>query len=132
MEHYGLTPGFWKEFMIIMGVVVFLVIGIPAILRRRMGADKKKWFSYDHINKFHQKGDWVLRMIFVISLIASVILAVKPLIVFLISIFFSISQFGFQAYVEWKFTENRKNYKVSLVEVGLTFVALIGVLLWLE
>lgn len=132
MEHYGLTPGFWKEFMIIMGVVVFLVIGIPAILRRRMGADKKKWFSYDHINKFHQKGDWVLRMIFVISLIASVILAVKPLIVFLISIFFSISQFGFQTYVEWKFTENRKNYKVSLVEVGLTFVALIGVLLWLE
>ncbi|ASN05414.1 DUF4181 domain-containing protein [Virgibacillus necropolis] len=133
MDHYGFTPGFWKEFIIIMGAVVFVVGGIPAIIRRRIGADKKKWFSYNHINEFHKKADRTLRTIFVISVIASLIIFVdKPLIVLLLSIFFSVSQLGFQAYVEWRFMENRNNFKVSLVEIVLIFVTLIGILLWLE
>ena len=133
MEYYGLPPEFWKEFMIIMVAVLFLMVAIPAIFRRTMGADKKKWFSYNHINEFHKKGDWTLRISFMISLIAGVIIfRANPFIVLFISGLFSVSQLGFQAYVEWEFTENRKNYKVTIVEVGLTFIVFIGVLLWLE
>lgn len=109
MEHYGLTPGFWKEFIIIMAAVLFLVARIPAILRHRIGADKKKWFSYNHINEFHKKGDWALRIIFVISIIAGIIIfTANPFIIFFISGLFKVSQLGFQAYVEWKFTGTAK------------------------
>ncbi|ASK63864.1 hypothetical protein CFK37_17710 [Virgibacillus phasianinus] len=133
MEYYSFPHGFWKEFMIIMGVVVFLVVVIPAILRHRIGADKKKWFSNTHINEFHKKGDWALRMCLVVSMIAGLIMfPAEPLIILFISTFFAISQLVFQAYVEWRFSENQKNYKVSLAEVALTFVALMGVLLWLN
>src|SRR5690625_7181696 len=98
-----------------------------------MGADKKKWFSYNHINEFHKKGDWALRISFTISLIAGVIIfRTNPFIVLFISGLFSVSQRGFQAYVEWEFTENRRNYKVTIVEIGLTFIAFIVILLWLK
>lgn len=133
MGYYELQPAFWKEFMTVMGVVLLLMVAIPAILRRTMGADKKIWFSYNHINEFHKKGDWALRISFTISLIAGMIIfRANPFIVLFISVFFSVSQLGFQAYVEWKFTENRKNYKVTIVEISLVFIAFIGVLLWLE
>jgi len=133
MGYYELQPGFWMAFMIIMGAVLFLMVAIPAILRRTMGADKKKWFSYNHINEFHKKGDWSLRISFTISLIAGMIIfSANPFIVLFISGLFSVSQLGFQAYVEWKFIENRKNYKVTIVEIGLTFIAFFGVFLWLE
>src|SRR5690625_1393712 len=133
MGYYELQPEFWKEFMTIMGAVLLLMVAIPVILRRAMGADKKIWFSYNHINDFHKKGDWALRISFMISLIAGVIsFRVNLFIVLFISGLFSVSQLGFQAYVEWKFTENRNNYKVTIAEIGLTFIAFSGVLLWLE
>ncbi|WP_106497314.1 DUF4181 domain-containing protein [Lentibacillus sp. Marseille-P4043] len=133
MEHYGIQPGFWKEFLIIMGAVIFLIAVIPAFLRRLMGADKKMWFSYNYINEFHKKGDWTLRIIFMIFFIVSaIIFTAKPIILLLISTLFTVIQLGFQTYVEWKFSRNRKNYKLSLIEISLISVAMTGVLLWLE
>ncbi|GGB46014.1 hypothetical protein GCM10011409_24460 [Lentibacillus populi] len=133
MGHYGLQPGFWKEFLIIMAVVVFLVAVIPAFLRRWMGADKRKWFSYNYINEFHKKGDWTLRVIFIFSVIAcGVIFIARPLILILISAFFTVIQLGFQTYVEWRFSENRSNYKLTLIEISLITVTVVGVVLWLE
>ena len=42
----------------ILSVVILLVGVIPAVFRYRMGASKKKWFSYNHINEFYKKVDW--------------------------------------------------------------------------
>ncbi|UOQ92360.1 DUF4181 domain-containing protein [Halobacillus shinanisalinarum] len=133
MEHYGLPPWFWLKLLTILGAVAILIGGIPALLRRKMGADKKNWFSYNHINEFHKNWDWTLRIFFVMSLIGCVIIFPgQNRVLFLISMVLIISQLGLQSYVEWKITKNRVNYKVSLIEVGLTFMVAIGVMLWLE
>ncbi|MEN1967566.1 DUF4181 domain-containing protein [Lentibacillus sp. N15] len=133
MNYYGLQAGFWNELIIIMGIVIIMLIGIPALLRGMMGADKMRWFSYNHINKLHKIGDWTLRFIFVIVIIidASMFSAKAPTILILLCLFI-VCQLCFQAYVEWKYSGNRVNYKVSLIEVGLTIVTFFGVLWWLS
>jgi len=70
MENYGTTPEFWTELIIILVIVIFLIGVIPAIFRYKMGADKIKWFSYNHINKFHKKIDRTLRIIFIVESIS--------------------------------------------------------------
>ena len=133
MENYGMTPGLWSELIIILLIVIFLIIIIPAIIRYKMGADKNKWFSYNHINKFHKKVDWTLRIIFLISILVSAVLPnEQPLLLPLISSFFVLSQIIVQSYVEWRFSDNRKNFKVTLIQFGLTFITLAGALFWIK
>ncbi|QAS51377.1 DUF4181 domain-containing protein [Halobacillus litoralis] len=132
MEHYGMPEGFWQEFWLVMGAVIFIITVIPAIIRKRIGADKKKWFSYNHVNEFYEKYDWMLRVSFiVVFIIGAIVFYGKPLFLLVLSFVFHMIQLAFQSYSEWRFAENRKNYIVSLIEIVLLFIVLIGVLLWL-
>lgn len=133
MGYPGMPPGFWVELIKILSVVILLVGVIPAVFRYRMGASKKKWFSYNHINKFHKKVDWTFRIVFVISLIISATLFnSQPFITYIICGFFILTQIGVQAYIEWRFSVNRKDFRVSLIQLTLTFIALLGFVFWLE
>jgi len=133
MGYPGMPPGFWVELIIILSVVILLVGGIPAVFRYKMGASKKKWFSYNHINKLHEKVDWTLRIVFVISLIINAILFNSHLFITYIIVGFGIlTQIGVQAYIEWRFSDNRKDFQVSLIQLTLTVVALFGFIFWLE
>ncbi|MGN7410869.1 DUF4181 domain-containing protein [Sporosarcina sp. SAFN-010] len=133
MENYGMPPGFWTEFIIIILIIILLVGIIPAVFRYKMRADKKKWFSYNHINKFHKKIDWTLRIVYMISLIVSAIFFyTKPLLISIILAVFVLSQISVQAFIEWKFSENRRNFKVSLIQLGLTLITLVGVFFWIK
>ncbi|WP_101843578.1 DUF4181 domain-containing protein [Halobacillus sp. Marseille-P3879] len=133
MGPYGIQEGFWNEFFPFIVAAAFLLIGIPAILRYRMGADKKKWFLNEHINEFHKKGDWIIRANFFFFLItASIIFYPHSSVTLIVSMLFAIIQIGFTTYVEWKFAANRQNFKVSFAEMILFFVTFIGVMIWLE
>lgn len=128
-----MSEGFWTEPIIIILFTILLVGIIPAIFRYKMGADKKKWFSYNHINKLHKKIDWTLSIIYMISLIVSAIFFyTKPLLISIILAVFVLSQISVQAFIEWKFSENRKNFKVSLIQLGLTLITLVGVFFWIK
>lgn len=133
MGYPGMPPGFWVELIIILLVVILLVGVIPAVFRYKMGTSKKKWFSYNHINEFHKKVDWTFRIIFLISLMISAILFnSQPFITYIIFGFFILTQIGVQAYIEWRFSDNRKDFQVSLIQLTLTFVTLLGFLFWLK
>ncbi|WP_438297903.1 DUF4181 domain-containing protein [Sporosarcina sp. FA15] len=133
MGYPGMPPGFWIELIKILSVVILLVGVIPAVFRYRMGASKKKWFSYNHINEFHKKVDWTLRIVFAISLIISGILFIsQPFITYIVLGFFTLTQIGVQAYIEWRFSDNKKDFQVSLIQLTLTFITLFGFIFWLE
>jgi len=113
-----------------MAAIIVPLIGISIILRNLLGADKKKWFSYNNINDFHKKVDSMLRALFITLLLASIPWTINYR--FAISVWlivFVTVQLGLQAFAEWKFSSNRQNYKVSLVEVALLFIAIVGVFL---
>ncbi|MCP3026504.1 DUF4181 domain-containing protein [Halobacillus sp. A5] len=130
---YGLQDGFWVEFIPLIGALGFILIGIPAVLRYIWGADKRNWNLNVYINDFHRKGDWCLKTIFLLIFLASTfIFYPNTYIPFIISMVFAFAQLVFQTYVEWKFAENRRNYKVSFVELILLFVIFVWVMLWID
>lgn len=97
-----------------------------------MGADKKKWFSYNYINKLHKKIDWTLRIAAGISIIGSAIFFYnQPFLISIILAALVVSQIGVQAFIEWKYSSNRKNFQVSLIQLSLTFISITGVFLWI-
>ncbi|GGF13933.1 hypothetical protein GCM10010954_10850 [Halobacillus andaensis] len=133
MEQHGLGAEFWLEFFVMMGAAVFLIEGMPNILRRRMGADQKKLIFPEHVNDFHKRGDWILGISFAVILLSSMAFIQPNSLFFLLaSLLFPTFQLIFQLYVEWRFSENRTNYKITIVQIGLVFVSAIGILLWLE
>ena len=49
-------------------IVLVLVISIFGfVIRKLLGVERKKWFSYNHLNERHKKLDWSV-LIFFISL----------------------------------------------------------------
>ncbi|WP_369823746.1 DUF4181 domain-containing protein [Sporosarcina sp. P16a] len=119
--------------MIILSVVILLVGVIPAIFRYRIGASKNKWFSNQQINTLHKKIDWILCIVFVTSIITSVLLFTSQLFIpYILSGLFVLTRIGVQTYMEWKFSDNRKDFQVSLLSLTLTFVCLLGFYFWLE
>ncbi|PIC83567.1 DUF4181 domain-containing protein [Sporosarcina sp. P1] len=133
MGYLGIPDGFWIEMIIILSVVILLVGVIPAIFRYRIGASKNKWFSNQQINTLHKKIDWILCIVFVISIITSVLLFTSQLFIpYILSGLFVLTRIGVQTYMEWKFSDNRKDFQVSLLSLTLTFVCLLGFYLWLE
>lgn len=133
MLNYGMPPGVWTELIIILVIAILLAGVLPEIVRYCMKADKKKWFSYNHINKLHKKIDWTLRILSIVSMLVSAILFYRqPFLIPLILAILGLSQISTQAYIEWRFSENRKNYQVSLIQLGLTFIAFAGAFYWIN
>ncbi|WP_099157049.1 DUF4181 domain-containing protein [Virgibacillus ndiopensis] len=132
MEQYlGPPPGFWSELLIIVGAMFIILVGLPAIVRRILGADKRKWFSRNYINELHEKIDKGLRICGIFFILFSpIVFQANPLITVFILTIFGVLQLVFQAYFEWKYAENRSNYKLSVIEACLTIVVLAGVFMW--
>lgn len=133
MIFYGTTPDFWVEFAVIMAIVLCLLGVVPVILRRVLGADKVEWVAVNHINTLHKKGDWTLRMLFMVTLIICTFLFIqKSSVLIFISMIFMVTQHGFEAFVQWKFAENRNNYKVVMMEIVLFLMVFVWILGYLE
>lgn len=135
---YGLEPIFWPKFLLILAVLLSLIIGFEVIMTKYLKLDKRKPFSYNHVNGKHKKIDWLIRIVFIISLfITSFILKRNPEISnwnikteFLIIIFLIISE-ATRAFMEWKYGENPKTYILTISR--LLFISiLIWVTLYLD
>ncbi|MEG0385593.1 MAG: DUF4181 domain-containing protein [Solibacillus sp.] len=118
---------------IILLLVLFLVFWIfDVVIRKLLGADKRKSFSYNHVNSKHKKIDWSVRITFMILLLLSHYYTfynntfenywyMEPWFV-LIS-FFLVSDL-LRAFMEWKYAENRKNFIATIAELlfGLSVI----------
>ncbi|MCA1012665.1 DUF4181 domain-containing protein [Halobacillus halophilus] len=122
---------FGLDFFIILAILSIFLLGIPIIVRNLLGADKKKWFSNNHMNEFHKKVDSRFRAIFVILIFASLPWSInEPLVISGMLALFTIVLLGLQTFAEWKFSSNRQNFKVSLIEIALFLIAFLGVVFW--
>ncbi|MBA2174769.1 DUF4181 domain-containing protein [Halobacillus locisalis] len=120
-----------QEFLItlflgIIGLIAFME-GVEELFRRSMNADKKKWFSYNHLNDSHEKWDWTIRIgSLVLYLLVYLLTGFSLFIVVLAPILIVVSTEGVRAYMEKKYASNPNNYKIPLVRIGLIlFVSLL-------
>ena len=118
--------GFELNKLIVFLISLFLVLIIfNYTVRKLLGVDRKKWFSYNHINERHKKLDWTVRITFLIILFLSYFYTVSNIELitswyfnpgFLVFIFLIISEL-LRAFMEWKYVENKKVFIATIIEL---------------
>lgn len=137
MHNIGLDSDFWIKLIVIIGSILLLFSVFNILMSKLLGVEKKKSFSYNHVNDLHKKLDWTLRIIYVLVMLF--ILAIistqgtaMPM-VFLISaaIFLVISE-TIRAFKEWKYASNPKDYILTLSQLGLAIIVFCSVIYYFE
>ncbi|MFJ9463032.1 DUF4181 domain-containing protein [Viridibacillus arvi] len=121
-------------------IVVLLLIYTGIILmfgyfmRKILKVERKKWFSYNHVNDLHKKIDWTIRITFsLIFITISYYMTFSDVhnidwyfdmwvYFFLLFIFLSESV---RSVMEWKYATNPNTYIVTVAEMVLIIVLVI-------
>lgn len=107
-------------------IVVILVINFFGfVIRKLLGVERKKWFSYNHLNERHKKLDWLVRIFFVILLFISnyytnyndILGTYWYFETWFIIIVFLITSELLRTFMEWKYAENKKDFIATLSEM---------------
>ena len=115
--------------MLFLIVVVLVVNTFGFVIRKLLGVERKKWFSYNHINERHKKLDWSLRLIFTILLIISFYYMIDNdtfgipwfFKTWFILIVFLITSELLRAFMEWKYAENKRDFVATIAEMVFMF-----------
>ena len=120
-------------FLIKLAFLVLIVFGVNVvvklILRKvlKLEKEKKEFFSYNYFNDSHRKIDWGIRITAVITIIATNIMVVfenYPNYFLLIPIFFIGLEFLVKVFFERKYSQNPKQYILTLSEGVLMFLTI--------
>ena len=96
-------------------IALFVTLSIfEFAVRKLLGVERRKWFSYNHVNERHKKVDWSVRIIFLILIFISTYytFANEETVWyfeswFVIMIFLMASE-TLRAIMEWKYAEKKK------------------------
>lgn len=112
-------------------VILFAVLELMKFLLRKIfkiEKQKTEWFSYNHINKTHQKIDWVVRILSTIVLIAIsylVIFKEYSIIFYLIPLVLLMAlDYIIRAFFEWKYSDHPKQAILTIGEMVVIATAL--------
>ncbi|WP_233549493.1 DUF4181 domain-containing protein [Lysinibacillus yapensis] len=116
----------------IFGLFLFL---INKFLRKWLNVEKKKLFSYNHVNDKHKKIDWTIRIIFIFFLFISLFININrdPLkrIWFLethilLFVFIIVSE-TVRVIMEKRYAENKNDYIFSAIQLVIISIFLLSV-----
>ncbi len=99
-------------------------------MRKWLNVEKKKWFSYNHLNEKHKKLDWMIRITFLLLLLISFFYNVTQdpfdriwyLETHILLFVFIIASETVRAVMEKRYADNRNDYKFTISQ--LAFIAL--------
>ncbi len=60
---------FWMKLILLLLGLSLIIYLFNKAMRKWLKVEKKKWFSYNHLNDTHMKVDWTIRISCVIALI---------------------------------------------------------------
>jgi Domain of unknown function (DUF4181) len=124
---------FWLKFFLLLGILSLLIYLFNKIMRKWLKVEKKKFFSYNHVNNKHKKIDWIIRISFLVILIISTTINIIRIqkgneeIWFLethvlVFAFIIVSETA-RAIMERKYAENRNDYLFTINQ--LVFVSIL-------
>lgn len=123
-----------NEFLIFIIILIglwFCIVTFSFGMRKILKVERKKWFSYNHINDVHKKIDWAIRITFTILVLAYtfyLIFTNSPeftgdIELWMVFLVFLVVTESVRAYMEWRYVENRKAYVLTIIEM-VFFIAL--------
>ncbi|AQQ53272.1 DUF4181 domain-containing protein [Planococcus lenghuensis] len=128
---YGADSAFLGELFLLLAVVVLLMLIFNAVMRKWLGVEKAKVFSYNHANDTHAKIDWTIRWIGIVMLIVGYIITIirlpqEPILFlqpFVLIVIFGFASGVVQAVMEWKYAKNPRAYILTASQlVFFTFL----------
>ena len=129
-----------KLIVILISLVLVLHI-FNYTIRKLLGVERKKWFSYNHINERHKKLDWYLRIAFIILIMFLSFLPLYNtellnhrywyLLPGISAFIFLIISELLRAFMEWKYAENKKAYIATIIELCFALCFAISITIWI-
>lgn len=121
---------FWIKLVVIIGSVLLLLFVFNIVMGKLLGVERKKFFSYNHVNDLHKNIDWTLRIILILVMLSIIIVInsiQRPVIPMptsvALTIFIIISE-AVRAFMEWKYASNPRDYILTLSQLGLYIIIL--------
>lgn len=120
----------WLNFILIVLVIFALITMVRMILRKVYGIEKekKRSFSYNHINNLHKKIDWIIRITTAIVLIVCLFLITFQnfsINIFLIALIITLgTEYVVRAFFEWRYNENPKQSILTVSELFIVILVL--------
>ena len=134
---YGIGANFWLELLFILAIILLLLFSFNSVMRKLLKVEKKKVFSYNHVNEKHSKVDWTIRITIIVLMIIGFFVNVSRLP--MDSIWFFETWFMLliliigtevaRAVIEWKYAENRNAYKFTVFQL-IFILILLFILYW--
>ncbi|WP_200805869.1 DUF4181 domain-containing protein [Desulfonispora thiosulfatigenes] len=120
-----------------LAIFTSLIFAFEAVMRRYLKVEKRKFFTYNHVNEKHKKIDSTIRISFLIILFILYIYLVSgpDKIIWYLQpgvlgfIFLGISEIV-RAVMEWKYAVNRNAYIFTISQLIFNIMLLI-ILLWI-
>ena len=116
-------------------VILFALISLLKFSLRKLfniKKERKELFSYNHINKLHQKTDWLVRGVTTLALITILYLVMfkeYPMSLYLIALIsLTIIDYSVGAFFEWKYSDNSKQSILTIAEMAVLVLAFAAVL----
>ena len=122
MYAFLLPEGFWVKMLIFLVVTVGSIVLFNAMMRKLLKVERRKFFSYNFVNNLHKKGEWTIRISFIIILIVIGIVFQNSLFISIGLLTLFVSLTIFRAIIEKKYVENPKEYLYTLSETGFALV----------
>lgn len=125
-----IESSFWIKLLLLLGIYVTLSFLFSSFMRKWLKVEKKNSFSYNHVNDRHRKIDWTIRITFIVVTILWYIISMmldlmytRFLWLFFVCFFIIIEIV--RAYMEWKYSENKKDYIFTISQLAFAIIFLI-------
>ncbi len=125
-----IEPIIWIKLFLFIGILLLLSFIFSFLMRNFLNVEKRKAFSYNHVNEKHKRIDRIIRTSFIIILLITQIFIIARVIKeptwYLktpsLIIIFSVASGIVRAFMEWKYAENRKEYIFTISELSFTLI----------
>ncbi|WP_394582430.1 DUF4181 domain-containing protein [Cytobacillus firmus] len=133
---YVIDPMFWPKLLLLAAIVGASMYFFELGLRKWLRVEKKKFFSYNHINEKHKKVDWTIRIGFLVAILGGStfnmtrdpmewLWFLEPW--FMLFVFIGVSESA-RAFMEWKYAENSRAYMVTIIHLVFVLILLFTVI----
>lgn len=124
-------------FLMLILVLWLLIFTFDSLMSKYLKVENPDFFSYNYINEKHKKIVWILRIVFLIAVVFLSYYA--PINIFgyeiysnyipaiIIMVFWMISD-SIKAFMEWKYSDNRRDYIFTLSKLAFFLVIMLSMI----
>jgi hypothetical protein len=122
------------KLILVLSIFGFFLFFVNKVLRKWLNVERKKIFTYDHVNDKHKKIDWTIRFIFIVLLFISYFTnAIRDpeqvwfLQTHILLFVFIIATETVRVIMEKKYAENRNDHVFSAIQLAIISIFLLSV-----